>query len=195
MAVNHGLKIDCSNGSCDFREVKLWLLPYFLEKLDSSTSGQYIEQLARHPVTCCRTTLCGLCDFPCFTPEATLKSALEVGIQSTFQTPKLRLLPPSLSCVGWPAYTSIHMDCYFSPSKPCPLPIFMEIGGGKKGGSEGLPVNSPLWFKSQSWRYACVCAQNIFRRTHRKSSNRRWWSRRGWETPLIYWVTICQITF
>lgn len=115
MVVNHGLKIECSKGSCDFREVKLWLLPYFLEKLDSSTSGQDIEQLARHPVTCSswlradrvsvafiHTLSWLLQNNPVwsFIPEAAMKPALEAGIQSTFLTPKPRLLPPNLLTCG-----------------------------------------------------------------------------------------------
>lgn len=93
MAVNHGLKIDCSNGSCDFREVKLWLLPYFLEKLDSSTSGQDIEQLSRHPVTCCRTTLCGLYDFPLLYPWS--NSEVSLGGWHPIYVPNTETTTPS----------------------------------------------------------------------------------------------------
>ena len=212
MAVNHGLKIDCSNGSCDFREVKLWLLPYFLEKLDSSTSGQDIEQLARHPVTCSswlradrvsvafiHTLSWLLQNNPVwsFTPAAAMKSVLEAGIQSTFLTPKPQLLPPNLSHVGWPAHTSTHMDCYFSPSKLCPLPICMEIGGGKKGGSEGLLVNYPLWFKSQTVLAAMlVCVHRISSEGHTGNQATGGGGQGvGGEKSFMYWVTMYQITF
>lgn len=69
-----------------------------------STSCHLFQLVACWPCVCGFHThsLMASAEQPCVVliPEAAMKSALEAGIQSTFLTPKPRLLPPNLLTCG-----------------------------------------------------------------------------------------------
>ena len=88
---------------------------------------------------------------PTFTHEATVKSALEAEIQSTSTNAK-GMTPSTQSYCLW---DDPHSRGLFSPSKLCPLPTCMGVGGGNKGGDEGLYLNHRLYWQ------LCLCVHGI----------------------------------